>query len=142
MIELAHTQNIINIAAMKRIILLLVAAVVLPGWTVTNEHGQVWASARDGDATLLVGCLNGQVLPRLVWPQRIGFGTLGMTYRVDNGPTVPRMAMLSQDGRTLYAWPLSEGGVLRARRVQVTISGDVYDFDVTKGAGLPKWNGC
>lgn len=102
-----------------------------------TDRTETWASSTAGDARLLVGCLNGAVTPRLVWDKRIGWGTIGVSYRVDDGPVVPRMAMVSDDGRTLYAWPMDGAAVLKARRVRVSISGNVYDFDVGAGERLP-----
>lgn len=62
------------------------------------------ASARSGDATLLVGCLNGEAQARLTWEKSVGFGRVGVSYRLNGGPVVPRFALVSQDGRTLYPW--------------------------------------
>ena len=48
------------------------------------------------------------------------------------------MAMVSQDGLTLYPW-LGSGGdaVMRARRLRVSIGQAFYDFDLAKGDKLP-----
>jgi hypothetical protein len=92
----------------------------------------------------LVGCLNGHVSPRLTWPGRIGVGTLGLSYRVDDGPVIPRMAMVSQAGTTLYPWIASGGPeVMRAKRLRVSVGDAFYDFDLVKGEVMPKgaW-GC
>lgn len=49
--------------------------------TVTKEKDQLtdrietWASAVDKDATLPVGCMNGQVMPRLTWARPVGIGS-------------------------------------------------------------------
>jgi hypothetical protein len=109
-------------------------------WTIERtkdpmtDRTNIWASVTDKGATLLVGCLNGQVEARLTWPDRIGYGSqLGLSYRVDKGEVVPRFAMLTQDGRTLYPW----AGVdwLRpAKRLRVQIDRTVFDFDLVKGA--------
>lgn len=108
-----------------------------------TDKTHTWAQATSGNARLLVGCLNGEVSPRLTWPARIGHGTIGVSYRVDDGPVIPRMAMLSQAGTTLYPWIASGGAeVMRARRLRVQLSGEVYDFDLAKGEGLPKFGGC
>ena len=101
-----------------------------------------WASARSDDATLLVGCLNGRVAPRLTWARRIGFGTIGVTWRADSGPVVPRMAMVSDDGKTLYPWLTDGAEVIRAKRVRVQIGSAFYDFDTTAGEPLPRFGKC
>lgn len=105
-----------------------------------------WASATSGDATLLVGCLNGSVQPSLTWGRPVGFGSgIGVSWRVDNGPVQSYLAgLFSQDGATLYAWTdANMGPVMRAKRVRVSIGRAFYDFDLTKGGKLPaKWGGC
>ena len=114
-------------------------------WEVTRTKDRMtdktvtWAAAKANGATLLVGCLNGRVSPRLTWPGRIGWGTIGVSYRVDDGPVIPRMAPLNDAGNVLYAW-IAVGGseVMRARRVRVQVGDEVYDFDLVKGEGLPK----
>lgn len=115
--------------------LLLLVATPVSAWEVTRERDRMtdrtmtWAAARSGAATLLVGCLNGEVSPRLTWPGRIGVGTIGVSYRVDDGPVIPRMAMLSQAGNVLYPWIASGGAeVMRAKRLRVQLSGEVYDY--------------
>jgi hypothetical protein len=130
--------------------LLLLLAGPTHAWEVTRERDKMtdrtvtWARAVSGNATLLVGCLNGAVSPRLTWPARIGYGTLGLSYRVDDGPVIPRMAMLGQAGNVLYPWIASGGAeVMRAKRLRVQLSGEVYDFDLVKGEAMPKGSwGC
>lgn len=107
-----------------------------------TDRSILWAEVKSGDATLLVGCMNGRVEPRLTWSRRIGYGDVGVSYRFDDGPVIPRMAMVSQDGRTLYAWlgnPAAAVVKMRAaRRVRVQLGQAFYDFDLTSGgAGLP-----
>lgn len=124
--------------------LLLLLTGPAQAWEVTRTKDRMtdrtvtWAAARSGDATLLVGCLNGSVSPRLTWDRRIGYGTIGLSYRVDDGPVIPRMAGTSQSGNTLYPWLMSGGAeVMRAKRLRVQLSGEVYDFALAKGEGLP-----
>lgn len=46
--------------------------------------------------------------------------------------------MLSQAGNVLYPWIASGGAeVMRGKRLRVQLSGEVYDFDLVKGEGLP-----
>ena len=109
-----------------------------------TDKTHTWAQATSGNARLLVGCLNGEVSPRLTWPARIGHGTIGVSYRVDDGPVIPRMAMVSQAGTTLYPWIASGGPeVMRAKRLRVSVGDAFYDFDLVKGEVMPKgaW-GC
>lgn len=129
--------------------LLLLLATPATAWEVTRERDRMtdrmvtWASSRSGAATLLVGCLNGEVSPRLTWPTRIGVGTIGVSYRVDDGPVIPRMAPLNEAGNMLYPWIASGGPeVMRAKRLRVQLSGEVYDFDLAKGEAMPKFGGC
>ena len=129
-------------------IILLLTATPATAWNVTHERDRMsdktltWASASSGNATLLVGCLNGSVQPRLTWSQRMGRGDIGISYRFDDGPVVPRMAMVSQDGVTLYPW-LGDPATAMARlkngkRLRVNIGQAFYDFDLQQGgAPLP-----
>lgn len=134
---------------------LLAALIATPAtaWDVTREQDRMtdrtvtWAEASDRDARLVVGCLNGKVAPRLTWSRRIGYGDLAVSWRFDDGPLhATTGAMVSQDGRTLYAWIGNAAGAVQAmraaRRVRVAISGAVYDFLVGKGDPLPTRWGC
>ncbi|WP_445215752.1 hypothetical protein ACKWRH_25385 [Bradyrhizobium sp. Pa8] len=125
-------------------------------WTVTHERDRLtdreltWASAQSGGATLLVGCLNGHVQPRLVWTERVGFGNgIGVSWRLDNGPVVMTTgALFSQDGQTLYAWPGTLesqviSGLRKGKRLRVQLGDAVLDFDLTRGVGWPQqWGKC
>lgn len=116
-------------------------------WTVTHEKDRMtdktltWASAASGNATLLVGCLNGTVQPRLTWSQRIGWGNLGASFRYGDGPVTPRFGLVSQDGRTLYLWSgdyaNAVGHLRKSKRLRVSIGRTFYDFDLTKGDPMP-----
>jgi hypothetical protein len=136
-------------ADMPKFLALLLTLIATPAaaWTVMHERDRMTdktitrASVRSGDATLLVGCLNGQVQSRLTWGRRIGFGDLGVSYRFDAGPVTPRMAMVSQDGTTLYAWPIDHADALakmrKAKRLRVSVGQAFYDFDLAAGEGMP-----
>lgn len=122
----------------------LMVATPCTAWEVTRtkdaltDRVMTWARAQSGNATLLVGCLNGRAAPRLVWPARMGWGDVGVSYRIDDGPVIPRIAMVSQDGTTLYPWIASGGAaVMRARRLRVQVGQAFYDFDLVKGEGMP-----
>jgi hypothetical protein len=112
-----------------------------------SDKAMTWAEVRNGNARLLVGCLNGKVQPRLMWDRRIGWGDVGVSYRFDDGPVVPRMAMVSQDGVTLYPWLGDPAGAMarlaKAKRLRVQLGQAFYDFDLTQGERLPaRWGGC
>jgi hypothetical protein len=106
-----------------------------------TDRTLTWASATSGDATLLVGCLNGEVQPRLTWDRRIGWGNLGVSYRFDDGPVTPRMAMVNQDGRTLYPWisdyAIAVGKLRSGKRLRVTLGQAFFHFDLANGEKLP-----
>lgn len=92
----------------------------------------------DGNATLYVGCMNGQPQARLMWPKRVGYGdSVGLSFRIDQGEVVPRFAFLSQDGKDLWPWPgAPEEGInalARGKRLRVSISGNVFNFDLGQG---------
>jgi len=115
-------------------------------WTVTHERDRMtdktftWARATSEDATLLVGCLNGQVQPRMTWDRRMGFGSgVGVSWRVNDGPVQSYLAgLFSQDGTVLYPWTLANAApVMRAKRVRVSIGKAFYDFDTAAGEPLP-----
>jgi hypothetical protein len=116
-------------------------------WTVTHERDRMtdknltWASVTSGNATLLVGCLNGKVQPRLTWDQRIGWGNLGASFRYGDGPVTPRFGLVSQDGRTLYLWvgdyANAVGHMKKDKRLRVSIGQAFYDFDLTHGEPMP-----
>jgi hypothetical protein len=128
----------------------LVLAFICTGWTVTHERDRmsdkqmVWASASSGDATLLFGCMNGQAMPRLTWQSRKGIGSsIGVTWRIDDGRVQSHTAgMFSQDGRTLYPWLSSAPSLAGAKRLRVSVGGEVLDFDLARGEALPARWGC
>ena len=102
-----------------------------------------WARVTAQDATLLVGCLNGHPQPRLTWSEPIGRGEVGVTYRFDDGPVVPRMATVTQGGKVVHPWLMDYGSAIArlkaGKRLRVQISGGrFYDFDLKAGGqGLP-----
>jgi hypothetical protein len=127
---------------------LIVFATPATAWNVTHERDRMtdnpltWASTSSGKATLLVGCLNGHVQPRLTWDRPIGRGDIGISYRFDDGPVVPRFAMVGQDGMVLYPWIADYAAAMarlkNGKRLRVTIGQTFYDFDLQQGgAPLP-----
>jgi hypothetical protein len=112
-------------------------------WTVAQnrdkltDKANVKASTTSGGATLLVGCLQGHVEPRLVFPRRIGYGRPSASYRFDDGPVTPRIGSLSGNGTTLYLWTMDHADALEklrnAKRFRVQFDGAFFDFDLTQG---------
>ena len=94
--------------------------------------------AGDAGVRLYVGCTNGQVMPRLTFARPIGVYDIGVTYRYDDGPLVPRIARLDRSGETVWAWDANEWSAMRrAKRLRVQIGGAVMDFDLTAGGAVP-----
>ena len=103
-----------------------------------TDKSLTWASVTAQDATLLVGCLNGHPQPRLTWSEPVGRGDIGVTFRFDDGPVVPRMAMASQGGKVVYPWLMDYADAIArlkgGKRLRVQISGGrFYDFDLKAG---------
>lgn len=94
--------------------------------------------SKDGTAKLYVGCMNGNVMPDIRFPARVGYGEMGVSYRFDEGPVVPRMVQLPQDGKALWLWIGSDAEALatikRSKRLRVQTKAMFLDFDLT-GAG-------
>jgi hypothetical protein len=142
---------------MLRLLALALALIATPAsaWTVTHEKDRMtdktltWASVESGDATLLVGCLNGQVQPRLTFPRRAGWGSgIGVSWRYDDGPVQAHAgALFSQDGLALYPWVSTYNDALaalrRAHRLRIGIGREVFDFDLAKGGqAMPTFGKC
>jgi hypothetical protein len=91
--------------------------------------------AKDGNATLYVGCMNGNIMPDIRFPARIGYGQLGVTYRFDEGPVVPRIVQLPSDGKSLWLWISGDAEVLatikKSKRLRVQTKEMFLDFDLT-----------
>ena len=107
-----------------------------------TDRQETFATVSSRAAQLYVGCLNGEVQPRLSFPARVGRGELGVSYRFDEGPVVPRIVMVSGDGLSLYLWPLDHAEALaklkRGKRLRVEVGRAFFDFDLTGGAPLPQ----
>lgn len=110
------------------------------GWTIGHfkdrmtDRQETFAAVESHGARLYVGCMNGKVDARVIFPRRIGIGHIGATYRVDAGPVVPRMAYLSQDGTTLWTFNAGIVGALKkAKRVRVQVGPEFLDYDLTAG---------
>ncbi|UFW82837.1 hypothetical protein BjapCC829_22880 [Bradyrhizobium barranii] len=108
-----------------------------------TDRTETYAAVQDGAATLYVGCLNGSVKPVLKFDQSIGWGKIGLSYRFDNGPVVPRFATLSQDGRDLWIWVLDHADAMAhlrsGKRLRISLDGAaMFDFNLSQGEkGLP-----
>jgi len=106
-----------------------------------TDRTETLAIVRSGDATLQVGCMNGHVQPWLTFERHTGRGNIGLSYRFDDGPVVPRFAFMSPGTSNLYIWLLDYGEALaklrKGKRLRVQIGKAFYDFDLTGGQPLP-----
>ncbi|WP_213287605.1 hypothetical protein [Bradyrhizobium sp. sGM-13] len=132
---------------MPRLLALCLVLIVTPAtaWTVTTEKDRLtdktltWARVTDQGATLLMGCLNGEPQPRLTWPGRVGFGqqSVGISYRFDDGPVVPRFATFGGDGASIYPWVADHADAWKklknGKRLRVQIGPHLFDFDLRQG---------
>lgn len=129
-------------------ILLTLAPTTASAWDVGHfrdrmtDRQETYATVSSNGADLYVGCLNGQVFPRLNFSQPMGIGDIGVSYRFDNGAVVPRIAPLSQDGRSSWLWlmtgPQTAAKMRTAKRLRVSIGQRFYDFNLAQGARLPE----
>ena len=91
--------------------------------------------AKEGAATLYVGCMNGHISPDITFPERIAYGEVGVTYRFDEGQVVPRIARLPSDGKALWLWissgPETALRIRRSKRLRVQLKEAFFDFDLT-----------
>ncbi|WP_128921859.1 hypothetical protein [Bradyrhizobium nanningense] len=103
-----------------------------------TDRIETYATVQDGAATLYVGCLNGAVKPVLKFDRPIGWGKIGLSYRFDNGPVVPRFATLSQDGQDLWIWVLDSAEAMAhlrtGKRLRISLDGAaMFDFNLSQG---------
>jgi hypothetical protein len=64
----------------------------------------------------------------------------GLSYRLDDGPVVQRIAFLSRDSGDMYIFHLDhaeELANLQGKRLRISIGKAFYDFDLTGGQRLP-----
>lgn len=105
-----------------------------------TDRQETFATVSSGNAQLYVGCMNGDVQPRLSFPSRIGNGRVGVSYRFDDGPVTPRFVLASGD--SLYLWPMDYAEALaklkHGKRLRVEVGKAFFDFDLTGGASLPE----
>jgi hypothetical protein len=128
-------------------IALLLVAAPAAAWDVTTRknpmtgESNVFASANIGVASFIVACNDSHAYMRMTFPQRIGSGVVGVTYRYDDGPLQIRTVLVSQDGRELYLWPLDDRGAIervrKSKRYRAQIGKAFFDFDLAKGDPLP-----
>jgi hypothetical protein len=107
----------------------------------TDRPG-AWAelSSSTARASLTVRCLNGTQIPDISFPERLSVYEIGVNYRFDNGPVVPRIARVSTNGRDLWLWlgnPASAIAQIRkGKRLRVQVFTGAaeplfFDFDLT-----------
>ena len=105
----------------------------------TDREVAVATTSRNG-LTLQVSCSPMPVA--LVFAGPVAFGRIGISYRVDNGPVVPRFATMASDGRT--AWPnIPRSEIARAKRFRVTAflpgqESRFYDLDLNGSDALAR----
>jgi hypothetical protein len=133
-----------------RYFFLLAALIVTPchAWDVgqsknrMTDRVETFATVSSDGAMLLVSCVNGSVQPRLTFDSpTIGWGDVGVSYRFDDGPEVPRIASVSRDSGDMYIWHLDHAEALanlrKGKRLRISIGKTFYDFDLTGGQRLP-----
>jgi hypothetical protein len=122
--------------------LLLSAVPAVAGWDVGSfqdrmtDRKETYATITTAEgASLYVGCLNGQVFPRITFPARVAYGTIGATYRFDSRGVEMRIAPVSSDGRDVWLWigaPAAAVTDLRkSKRLRVQIGTTFLDFDLS-----------
>lgn len=89
------------------------------------------AEVKSNNAVLRVICVNKQPYANIIFPVRIGYGSIGTVWRLDDGPLVTRFAWISDTGQQMNPWNASESPrVFKASRVRVQISTiGMLDFD-------------
>lgn len=99
------------------------------------------ASVTATGASLIVACTNGQPQPRLSLDQGIEPKNTIVSYRFDDGPVKQGLASVSPDGHNLWPWPEDYSAAAwklkRVKRFSLNIGQTHFDFDLSKGDGLP-----
>lgn len=94
---------------------------------------------QSGPGKLSVHCVNGTATADLVFAGIIGFGTIGATYRFDDGPVTMRIAKIPDDGRTVWLWfheaesirKMTRASRLRVQLEPIARPAMFIDFDMT-----------
>lgn len=90
--------------------------------------------APNSSAQLYVGCKNGQVFPEITYPRRVAFGSIGATYRIDDGPVTPRIAPVSPNGTQVWLWigdpEATVSRLKKAKRLRVQVDKEFLDFNI------------
>jgi hypothetical protein len=93
--------------------------------------------AKEGQAELYVGCVNGQISPDIYFPSRLYSSGVGVTYRFDEEALVSRIASLPMDGLHLWLWigsgPQTALKIRKSKRLRLQVDKTFYDFDLTGG---------
>jgi len=92
---------------------------------------------KDGTGSVVVGCMNGRIFPRVSFPARIGVYEIGATYRFDNTPVEMSIARLSANGRDVWLWmgaPDPSAAIVermrKSKRLRVQIGDHFLDYDL------------
>jgi hypothetical protein len=122
----------------------------LAGWQTGNfvdrmtDRKESYARVNDaeGRASLYVGCMNGSIFPQIEFPQRIGVGQVGLSYRFDDEPVMPRFAAVSGDGTSIWLWiangPEMALKIRHSKRLRVQMNSTFLDFDLSGADGAIK----
>jgi hypothetical protein len=131
-----------------------IADVAFAGWQTGNfvdrmtDRKENYARLNDseGRASLYVGCMNGSIFPQIELPERMGFGQVGLSYRFDDEPVVPRFATLSGDGKFIWLWinngPQMAIKIRHSKRLRVQTNSTFLDFDLSGADGAIKEIRC
>ena len=121
----------------------LLASPAAAGWETKNvidrltEKKTFYAElpAKEGDATLFVGCLYGELYPDVHFPSRIGQGEIEVTYQFDEDPVVSRATNISPEGNALWLWLISGREIAQtireSKRLQMEEGDRSIEFDLS-----------
>lgn len=110
-----------------------------------TDHANLVATVLAPGAFLRVTC--SRTGPTLVFDQPMATRTVGVSYRFDNGPVVPRVAVVGSDFRTVYPWLATAGAargkIARSSRLRVQVfPGGYFNFDLTGSGDVVRALGC
>jgi len=92
-------------------------------------------AAKDGSATLFVGCLYGELFPDIHFPSRLGEGQVEVSYQFDEDPLMQRVTNLSPDGNALWLWLISgremAQKIRKSKRLRMEVNNRPIEFDLT-----------
>jgi hypothetical protein len=91
--------------------------------------------AKQGNATLFVGCVNEEVIADIHFPSRISDDQAAVRYSFDNESVVERETNVSPNGTALWLWLISGREIIqkirRSQRLQMEVEDRLLEFDLT-----------